>query len=218
MTVHTAGRFTTSQIVINKFMMLSPPIKTINKLMKNLRPFIFLCLFFTTITSAFSQTDTANSQQISLNNFVVKENLLKNNKIAIIAADENEKPIERLNGTFQFSINGFLQELKFNDGVAVAPLPIDKSTFLYLRHENEAGVHGKLYYIYKKDDNLSPYKINWLVLILIPLGIIVLATLFRKFIIVGGIILVAFLIFNSKNGLGIPTFFDTVFDGLKGLF
>ena len=186
--------------------------------MKNLKPFILLCLFFTTITSAFSQTDAANSQQISLNNFVVKENLLKNNKIAIIAADENEKPIESMNGTFQFSINGFQQELKFNDGVAVAPLPIDKSTFLYLRHENEAGVHGKLYYIYKKDDNLSPYKINWLVLILIPLGIIVLATLFRKFIIIGGIILVAFLIFNSKNGLGIPTFFDTVFDGLKGLF
>ena len=186
--------------------------------MKNLKRFILLCLFFTTITSAFSQTDTANSQQISLNNFVVKENLLKNNKIAIIAADENEKPIESMNGTFQFSINGFQQELKFNDGVAVAPLPIDKSTFLYLRHENEAGVHGKLYYIYKKDDNLSPYKINWLVLILIPLGIVVLATLFRKFIIIGGIILVAFLIFNSKSGLGIPTFFDTVFDGLKGLF
>ncbi len=169
-------------------------------------------------SSVFSQTDTATTQHVALNNFVVKENLLKNNKIAIIAADENEKPIESLNGTFQFSINGFQQELKFNDGVAVAPQPIDKSTFLYLRHENEAGTHGKLYYIYKKNDNLSPYKVNWLVLILIPLGIIVLATLFRKFIIIGGIILVAFLIFNSKNGLGIPTFFDTVFDGLKGLF
>ncbi len=177
--------------------------------------FIFAFAFFTT---GFSQTSSAVGEQVSLTNFVVKENLLKNNKIAIIAADQNEKPIEQFNGTFQFSINGFQQELTFNNGVAVAPQPIDKSTFLYLRHENESGTHGKLYYIYKKDDNLSPYKINWLVLILIPLIIIVIATLFRKFIIIGGIILVAFIIFNSKNGLGIPTFFETVMDGLKGLF
>ncbi|MEJ7693128.1 hypothetical protein [Daejeonella sp.] len=186
--------------------------------MKNIRLYVFFFFVFITASGVYAQTDTATVQFVAVNNFVVKENLLKNNKIAIIAADENEKPIENLNGTFQFSINGFQQELKFNDGVAVAPQPIDKSTFLYLRHENETGTHGKLYYIYKKDDNLSPYKVNWLVLILIPLGIIVLATLFRKFIIIGGIILVAFLIFNSKNGLGIPTFFDTVFDGLKGLF
>lgn len=186
--------------------------------MRNLKVYMFFSLLLVSGSSVFSQTDTATTQHVALNNFVVKENLLKNNKIAIIAADESEKPIESLNGTFQFSINGFQQELKFNDGVAVAPQPIDKSTFLYLRHENEAGTHGKLYYIYKKNDNLSPYKVNWLVLILIPLGIIVLATIFRKFIIIGGIILIAFLIFNSKNGLGIPTFFDTVFDGLKGLF
>jgi hypothetical protein len=186
--------------------------------MRNSRVCILFLLLFNVYGIAFAQIDTATTRQVAINNFVVKENLLKNNKLAIIAADANEKPIESLNGTFQFSFNGFKQELKFNDGVAVAPQPIDKSTFLYLRHENEAGTHGKLYYIYKKDDNLSPYKINWLVLILIPLGIIVLATLFRKFIIIGGVILVAFLIFNSKNGLGIPTFFDTVFDGLKGLF
>jgi len=186
--------------------------------MRNLGVFLFFLALIITGTTVFSQPDTPPVNQISLNNFVVKENLLKNNKLAIIAADENEKPIESLNGSFQFSINGFQQELKFNDGVAVAPQPIDKSTFLYLRHENEAGTHGKLYYIYKKDDNLSPYKINWLVLILIPLVIVILGTIFRKFIIIGGILLVAFLIFNSKNGLGIPTFFDTVFDGLKGIF
>ncbi|WP_245803440.1 hypothetical protein [Daejeonella lutea] len=186
--------------------------------MRTIKLCLFFFLLFCTATGAYAQSDTATTQLVALNNFVVKENLLKNNKIAIIAADENEKPIESLNGTFQFSINGFQQELKFNNGVAVAPQAIDKSTFLYLRHENESGTHGKLYYIYKKGDDLSPYKINWLVLILIPLGIVALALLFKRFIIIGGIILIAFLIFNSKNGLGIPTFFDTVFDGLKGLF
>lgn len=165
-----------------------------------------------------AQTDSSASQPVAINNFVVKENLLKNNKIAIIAADDNEKPIEHLNGTFQFSINGFLQELKFNDGVAVAPQPIDRSTFLYLRHENETGTHGKLYYIYKKDDNLRPFKINWLILVLVPLIIVILGTMFRRFIIIGGIILLVLFIFNSQNGLKLSTFFDTVMDGLKSLF
>ncbi len=186
--------------------------------MKPIRHSLLLFLLFVGVSKVFAQADSATTQHVAINNFVVKENLLKNNKIAIIAADANEKPAENLNGTFQFSINGFQQELKFNGGVAVAPQSIDKSTFLYLRHENESGTHGKLYYIYKKGDDLSPYKINWLVLILIPLGIVILALLFKRFIIIGGIILIAFLIFNSKNGLGIPTFFDTVFDGLKGLF
>lgn len=179
-----------------------------------------LCLFLFLLAGeqVFSQSDISNRHEIALNNFVVKENLLKNNKIAVIAADENEKPLENLSGTFQFSVNGFQQELKFNNGVAVASQPIDRSTFLYLRHENESGTHGKLYYIYKKDDNLRPIKISWLILVLVPLGIIVLATMFRKFIIIAGILLLLLFFFNSQNGLKLPTFFDTVVDGIKSLF
>jgi hypothetical protein len=186
--------------------------------MRNLKPVLLLILFLTGLEPLAAQNSGPVTQTVALNNFVIKENLLKNNKIAIIAADENEKPIETLNGTFQFSFNGFVQELKFNDGVAVASQPIDKSTFLYLRHKNESGTHGKLYYIYKKGDDLNPIKINWVLLLVIPLAIILIASMFRKFIIIGGIILIALLIFNSKNGLRLPTFFDTIFDGLKGLF
>ena len=181
------------------------------------RSLLFILFFLFVGKSVFAQTDTINTPQMALNNFVVKENLLKNNKIAIIASDQNEKPIDSINGTFQFSINGFKQELKFNDGVAVAPQQIDKSTFLYLRHENETGTHGKLYYIIKKGDNLRPFKINWLILVLIPLGIIILATMFRKFIIIGGILLLILFFFNSQNGLKLPTFFETVMDGLKSV-
>ncbi|HEY1010746.1 MAG: hypothetical protein ACO1NS_16290 [Daejeonella sp.] len=186
--------------------------------MRNLKSVLLLIIFLTGLTPLFAQSGGQTGEQVALNNFVVKENLLKNNKLAIIAADENEKPLESLNGTFLFSFNGFVQELKFNNGVAVAPQPIDKSTFLYLRHKNESGTHGKLFYIYKKGDDLNPVKISWVLLVLVPLGIIILASMFRKFIIIGGIILVALLIFNSKNGLRLPTFFDTIFDGLKGLF
>lgn len=160
----------------------------------------------------------ADSASMYINNFIIKENLLKNSKIAIIAANENEKPLENISGTYQFTINGFKQELKFHDGVAIAPQQIDKSTFIYLRHENENGAHGKLYYVTKNDDTLKPYKINWTLLILIPIALIILATMFRKFILIAALILIAIMFFNSKNGLNIPTFMDTVFDGLKGLF
>ncbi len=186
--------------------------------MKKIPLFLMLCLLVFTVNKVYAQSDTTAKQQIAIANFIIKENLLKNDKIAIIACNEAEKPLESINGTFQFSINGFKQELKFNDGVAVSPQQIDKSTFIYLRHENESGTHSKLYYVIKKEDNLNPVKINWLLLVLIPLGIIVLATMFRKFIIIAGILLISIYFFNSSNGLNLPTFFQTVFDGLKSVF
>ena len=94
--------------------------------------------------------DKAQAQTVMINNFLVKEHLLKNSKLAIIAADSVDKPIETVNGTFLFTLNGFRQELKFNDGIAVAPQQIEKSSFVYLKHENEAGTHSRLYYVIKK--------------------------------------------------------------------
>jgi len=185
--------------------------------MSNFRS-IFIGLFFILSGNQLhSQTESILSQEVVLNNFIVKEDLIKNNKIAIIAADSLDRPIETLSGTFQFSINGFGQELKFNNGVAVATQPIDKSTFIYLRHENETGTHGKLYYVLRKGDFINPIKISWWVLVIVPLILIILATLFRKFIIIAGILLIFIFYYNSSKGLKLPTFFDTVFDGLKNL-
>jgi len=158
------------------------------------------------------------SQRLLIPNFVVKENLLKNEKIAIIACDPDEKPLEHITGNFLFSVNGFKQELRFNDGVAVAPQPIDKSTFLYVRHTNENGTYGKLFYVIKKGTDLNPIKINWLVLVLIPLALVFIAMMFRKLLILAIILIIAIFYFNSNKGLNMPTFFDTIFDGLKSLF
>lgn len=179
-------------------------------LMKKCTAALFVALFVTVAPAV--------AQQVAINNFIVKENLLKNGKIAIIAADENEKPLENVNGSFIFSINGFRQELRFNDGVAVAPQQIEKSTFIYLRHQNESGTHAKLYYIIKKDDSLNPLKISWAVLVLIPLGLVILALMFRRFILIAAIILIILLFFNHSQGLHIGTFFETVFDGLRSVF
>jgi hypothetical protein len=177
-----------------------------------------LSLLFFAFACAFAQSDTNSLNHVAINNFLVKENLLKNDKIAIIACDAEEKPLENVSGTFQFSINGFKQSLLFNDGVAVSPQQIDKSTFIYLRHENDNGTHGKLYYVIKKDQDLELIKINWLLLVLIPLVVIILATMFRKFILIAAVLLILLFVFNSSKGLKLGTFFETVFDGLKSVF
>ena len=90
--------------------------------MNNFRS-IFIGLFFILSSNqVYSQSELSLGNEVVLNNFIVKENLLKNNKIAIIAVDSLDKPLENLSGTFQFSINGFGQELKFNNGKRVNSL------------------------------------------------------------------------------------------------
>lgn len=166
-------------------------------------------LFFA--SHAFAQ-NTAN-----INNFLIKESLLKNSKLAIIAADSLENPLEGINGKYTFSISGFTQELTFNSGVAILALPIDKSTFVYIKHENDLGTHSKLVYVYKKDGNLNPITISRIFLIIVPLIIIILAFAFKKFIYIAIILLLVFMYFSYSNGLNISTFFETTFDYLKNL-
>jgi hypothetical protein len=185
--------------------------------MRNLKLIFITKVLLLAGTQLYAQEELNQGQGVAINNFMVKENLLKNNKIAIIATDSLDTPIESLSGTFQFSVNGFGQELKFNNGVAVLSQPINKSTFIYLRHENESGTHGKLYYVYQKGDSINPIKISWWILVIIPLVLILLAALFRKFIVVAVILLIGLFYYNSSLGLKIPTFFDTIFDGLRNL-
>lgn len=157
------------------------------------------------------------AQNSNINNFIVKESLLKNSKLAIIAADSLDQPLETINGIYTFSVSGFSQEITFLNGVAVLPLKINKSTFVYLKHENDTGTHSKLLYVFKKDGNLNPFTISRMLLIVIPLIIIILAFAFKKFIYIAIILLLIFMYFNHSNGLNISTFFETMIDYLKNL-
>ncbi|GGC70414.1 hypothetical protein GCM10011387_24820 [Pedobacter quisquiliarum] len=173
--------------------------------------FLSLLLFI-----AFSST--AFSQKLDINNFIVKESLLKNSKLAIIAADSLENPLEQINGIYTFTVSGFSQSLRFNDGVAIVPLQLERSAFVYIKHINDSGTHSKLVYVYKKEGSLSPYTVNSMWLVIIPLIIVVIVFLFRKLLVLGIIIFLILLYFNHSNGLGIGTFFETIFDALKRLF
>jgi multidrug efflux pump subunit AcrB len=157
------------------------------------------------------------AQTADINNFLVKESLLKNSKLAVVAADSLENPLENINGQYTFSISGFAQPLNFTGGIATIPQQIEKSTFVYIKHKNDKGTHSKLLYIYKKDGDLNPITISRIFLIIIPLVIIILAFAFKKFIYFALILLVIFLFFGYSNGLNIGTFFETTFDYLKNL-
>ncbi|MEQ7800335.1 hypothetical protein ABDJ41_11060 [Pedobacter sp. ASV1-7] len=161
---------------------------------------------------------SAFAQKADINNFIVKESLLKNSKLAIIAADSLDNPLEKINGNYTFTVSGFTQPLQFNGGVAILPLQLERSTFVYIKHQNETGTHSKLLYVYKKEGSLNPYTINSMWLILFPAIIVFLAFAFRKFIIAAVIILVIYIYFNHSNGLNLSTFFETIFDGLKAMF
>lgn len=161
---------------------------------------------------------TGFAQTADINNFIVKESLLKNSKLAIIAADSLEQPMENINGLYTFTVSGFTQELKFHDGVAILPMQLDKSAFVYVKHQNDKGTHSKLLYVYKKEGTLNPFTINSLWLVLIPLLLVFIAFAFRKLIIFVVILLLVFIYFNHSNGLNLSTFFETIFDSLKKVF
>ncbi|MBB6500154.1 hypothetical protein [Pedobacter cryoconitis] len=172
---------------------------------------IYYCLLFLLMSTS------GYAQKADINNFIVKESLLKNSKLAIIAADSLDQPLEKINGLYTFTVSGFTQTLKFNDGVAVLPLQLDKSAFVYVKHQNDKGTHSKLLYVYKKDGSLNPFTINSLWLVLIPLFLVFIAFAFRKLIILAVVILLVFIYFNHSNGLNLSTFFETIFDSLKNL-
>lgn len=185
-----------------------------NKVMKLIRTVFFLILIS---TSAFAIKVQSIHQKIEISNFIVRRNVFQGNKLDIIAIDDQGKLPENIEGVFQFSINGFKNELNFSKGISLFPQEINESTFIYLRHKNESGTKGKLYYIYNRNGNLKPLEISWFVLAIIPLSLLIIVFIFRKLIIIGGIILILLVYFNSTNGLNLSTFIETIFDGLRNL-
>jgi hypothetical protein len=172
---------------------------------------LIIGVFFFSIVLAYADT-------VTINHFVVKENPFAQNEIAIVATDTANHILENVKGNFAFSVNGFDESLKFDKGTAFYRHKLDKSTFLYVKHENENGTHAILYYVYKTSDKLVPIHISWLVLLIIPVTLIVLGYLFKKFIIIAAIIFVLFIFFNYHNHLGFGTFFESIIDGLKSMF
>ncbi|PRD48363.1 hypothetical protein [Sphingobacterium haloxyli] len=157
------------------------------------------------------------AQPQRIDNFIVKENLTQNSKLAIIALDSIEQPQESINGTFVFNLNGFQQDLQFHDGVGVVQHPVESSTFVFFKHKNQEKTVSKLYYIHKKDLELRPFKINGLLLLLIPLAVLLIAYIFRRFLTTFVILALVYAYFHFSKGLDFSDIMESILDALKNL-
>jgi len=166
-------------------------------------------------SAALSYADTI---AVAINHFVIKENPFAKDEVVIVAVDSLGNTKENVNGSFSFSVNGLDDTLLFDKGAAFYRHKLLRSTFLYVRHQNDSGTHSILYYVYRTDDKLTPVHIPWYLLVAIPCALILLGYMFKKFIIIAIIIFAIFVFFNYHNGLTIPTFFESIIDGLKSLF
>ena len=173
---------------------------------------IFLAFCLIILSSRFVFADT-----ITINHFVVKANPLNDGEVAVIATDSLDRKIDDLSGVFLFTLNGFDDTLKFHRGTAYYGRKIERSTFLYVRHLNDSGTHSALYYIFKNGGFLKPIHISWVLMLGIPCLLVLLAYMFKRFIIVAIVIFAVFMYFNYHSGLSIPTFFQSIVDGLKNL-
>lgn len=179
-----------------------------------IKKFTLIIFFLFSITMAFSQTP----ENFTIKNFIIKESFLKADRIAVIITDSLKNPRTTINGTYKFDINGFSKDLIFHDGVANCDMSIEKSTFMYIKHENDETNVSNLYYIYKSSESLTPIAISWYILLVIPIGLILLGYMFRKLIGLMIFILMAYIYFNYSKGLSMGTFIESIFDGLKNLF
>jgi hypothetical protein len=171
----------------------------------------FGCLLATLLFSMLLHAQDGNR----IDHFIVKENLIKNGKLAIIATDADENPNDAVSGTYQFVINGFNQELKFNEGVAITPNAIEASAFVFIKHRNQQGSQGRLYYVLKNDNGLNPMAINWYYLILVPAVILLIAYLFKRLMVLAIVALVGLFIFNYSKGLDVERIVETIIHGIK---
>ncbi|MDB5010361.1 MAG: hypothetical protein JWQ06_1150 [Mucilaginibacter sp.] len=174
---------------------------------------IFFVFFLSTFLSSFAFADT-----ISINHFVIKENPFAKDEIAVVASDSLNNISENVSGVFNFTINGFNEALTFDKGTAFYRHKLERSSFLYVKHVNDSGTHSILYYVYKQDSKITPIHISWILLLAIPIALVLIAYIFKRFVIIALILFCVFLYFNHHNGLTVPTFFESIIDGLKGLF
>lgn len=176
----------------------------------NMKLNILLAIFI--LLSGSVQAQKAN---LEIKDFEIKESLTGNNKIAIVAIDSLHNSDESIRGTYKFIINGFEQNLKFNDGAAVATQPIESSTFAYFKHKNQNKSFGKLYFLYKKEKEILPIKINGLALVLIPVIILFIAYAMKRFISTFVILAILYSYFSLSKGLSITQIIESALDVFK---
>lgn len=153
-----------------------------------------------------------------IQDFTVKESLSQNGKLAVIALDSLNQNDPTINGAYPFTINGFQQELNFSDGVAITTHPVTSSTFAFLKHQSAADQTGRFFFLRTTDAGLKIYRINSLLLILIPVVVLYIAYKLKRFIITLVIVALVYYYMNQSKGLSLSQLLESFIDGVKDLF
>lgn len=152
-----------------------------------------------------------------IRNFEIKEYITGDGTLAILALDSLKQADSKPDGTFRFIINGFENDLDFRNGVALFPQTLSTSTFVFLKHNPDGQEIGKYYYIIKKGKNLKTIELNGITLLLVPLFILFIAYIFKRFLLVFVLLGMVFLYFYFSQGLDLGPFMDNIFFSLKKL-
>jgi hypothetical protein len=151
-----------------------------------MKKILFVVLLMCAGSLAFADT-------ITIKQFVIKENPFAESEIAVVATDSAGTVQQNVEGVFAFTINGFQEQMRFEKGTAFYRHKLDKSAFFYVKHLNNDGMHSMLYYIYKQDGKLRPIHVSWMLLVIIPLALVLLGYMFKRFIILAIVIFCIFL-------------------------
>ena len=105
---------------------------------------LIVCIILASAAATFADTTT-----VAIDHFVIKENPFAKDEIVIVATDSLGNTRENVKGIFNFTVNGLDDTLLF---LKTARLFIGinciRSTFLYIRHQNDSGTHSILSTMY----------------------------------------------------------------------
>ncbi len=173
--------------------------------------------------SAFAQIDYSQpiafdfKDLFQITDFDLRSDYPAKQNILLVAAAKEEKFTSKLNGTYSFTINGYVEQLKFKEGVATIPVDFTNTSLFYIKHANKKGEEiQKLYYAKKNSNEVTFFYIPLWALLIIPLIIIVTIAIIRKLVVLG--VLALFIGFLLINGLNISTITGMLKDAFAYFF
>ncbi len=138
--------------------------------------------------------------------------LVQADELEIHALTKEGKIDVDIEGNYKFVINGYIEKLDFKNGKAILPGKIVENSILFIKHEQKADTIQHLFYSISDWVIPIPFWILWV----IPLLIIVIVFIVKRFIYLFLILLV--LMFFIGQGLNLRDYFSIILDSIKGLF
>lgn len=163
---------------------------------------------FFVLTAAFGQKDIYFnlSELFPLADFSIE----KGSNYTIVALNKDGQTDQEIEGFYKFSINGYIEDVKFYRGRAALKSNFSDSPVLYVKHEREGKASLEhLFYSYGS----TTVRIPFWTLLIIPILIIVLAIIVKRLIVL--ILLIGFVLFFVMQGMDLDAFVQLIKDAIS---